>query len=123
MLIHLPPCFEAAAHAGDVFKSIVNEKSGRAETAVAMIAVDYDRLILIRTLQKILHVVIVQMNRARNMRLPIGTRIANIDKGNRSFIQLLLSIVNLHLGNLHASAPRYGSSSFKLETSCPHAIY
>src|SRR5688572_22083917 len=45
------------------------------------------------------------MNRSRNMRLPIGTGITNIDERTRPSIQLLLGIVNLDLGNLHASAP------------------
>src|SRR4030095_10920428 len=97
MLIHLPPCFEAAAHTRDVFEAVFNEVRGRAKTAVTVIAVDDDRGLFVGVLDKFLNIAIMEMQRAGYVRCAIRSRIANIDKDGRFLIQLLFRLMNLNL--------------------------
>src|SRR6266545_2950910 len=120
MLIHLPPRFEAATHARNVFESIVNQKRGCAETAVAVIAINNNRLILFRFLQKLLCVAVVQVKRPRNMRLAVRSGIANIDARTRSLIELRLGIMNLNLRDFHTGPLlTYSYFSIKPKLDCP----
>jgi len=61
-------------------KSIVNQKRGRAETAVAVIAVDKIAPHPFPFLKKLVHVAVVHVKRPRNMRLGERSGIANIDE-------------------------------------------
>src|SRR6266704_5053062 len=76
MLINLSPCFEAAAHARDVFEAVFNEVRGRAKTAVTVVAVDDDRGLFVGVLDKFLNIAIMEMQRA-------GYVAARYDPGSR----------------------------------------
>src|SRR5689334_19471838 len=52
MLEHLPPGFEASAHAGHVLESVLDQKRGSAQAAVAVIAVNDYAFIFVGVLQK-----------------------------------------------------------------------
>src|SRR5258708_32595490 len=80
VLIHRTPSFEPAAHARDVLKTVLDEKRGRTETAVAVVTIHHDRLLLVGVLQKLLHVGVIELNRAGNVRLAVGAGIANVDE-------------------------------------------
>src|SRR5439155_7485059 len=101
MLIHLPPCFEAAAHTRDVFEAVFNEVRGRAKTAVTVVAVDNDRGLFVGVLDKFLNIAIIEMQRAGYVRRAIRSGIANIDKDGRFLFQLLFRLMYLDLGNIY----------------------
>ena len=104
MSIDLTPCFETAAHAGDIFKTVLEKVGCGAETAVTVIAVNHDRLLFIRILNELLHIAVVQMQRSRNVRRLVRARIADIDEHGLIPIEPLFSFVNLYLWNLHISS-------------------
>ena len=64
MLVDLPPGFEAAAHAGDVFEAVFQKVSDGSKAAVAVVAVNDDFAVLVRAGDEFLHVTIVPMNRS-----------------------------------------------------------
>src|SRR6266508_3826885 len=120
MLVYLPPGFEAAAHTGDVFEAILEKKRRRPETTVTVVAVNHDWRFFVGVAKKFLHVAIVEVNRAVNMRVAIGTGIANIDEHTFVAIELLLSVMNLNLRNLHLRPLlAYSRSSIKPKPACP----
>jgi hypothetical protein len=73
MLIHLPPCLETAAHARSIGEAVVDEKGGRTQTAVSMIAIDNHLFGLIGALQEFLDVAVVQTDGPGNVRLFVRT--------------------------------------------------
>ena len=59
MIIDSTPCFETAAHAGDIFKTVLEKVGCGAETAVPVIAVNHYRIVFVRILNELLHVAVV----------------------------------------------------------------
>ena len=116
MLIQLPPPLETAAHADDVFKSILDQKRGRAETAVTVITINHNRFFLVGLLNEFLNVAIVQTNRAGDMRLAVRGRIANIDEQALFLIEPLSGVVNLYLRDIHTEAPRLTAVFYQART-------
>src|SRR4030095_6323532 len=119
MLIHRTPSFEPAAHARDVRKTVLDEKCGRAETAVAVITIHHHRLFLGGVLQKLLHVAVIELNRTGNVRLAVGAGITNIDEQTALLVELLFSLMNGYLGNFHSALLASCCRFIKLESSCP----
>jgi len=101
MSIDLTPCFEAAAHADNIFETVLEKVGCGAETAVTVIAVNHYRLFFVRILNELLHIAVVQMQRSRNVRCLVRARIADIDENRLVLIEALFGLVNLYLGNLH----------------------
>src|ERR671913_1776390 len=101
MSIDLTPCFETAAHAGDISKTVLEKVCCRAQTAVTMIAVNHHRLFFVRILNELLHIAVVQMQRSRNVRRLVRARIANIDEHRVFVIEPLFGLVNFYLWNFH----------------------
>src|SRR5215475_1137394 len=101
MLIHRSPSFKSAAHAHDVGKAVLNEKRRRAQTAVTVVTINHDVFVLVRLLHELLYVAVIQMDRSRNMRLPVRAGIANIDEQAPFLIESLFRFANLNLGNFH----------------------
>src|SRR5215470_5040413 len=97
MLIHLPPSFEAAAHAGDIFETIFDQERSRAQTAIAVVTIDDNGRLFIRILQKFLHIPVGQMHGSRNVGRAVGAWITNIDERACFAIQFLLCLMNLNL--------------------------
>ena len=102
MSIDLTPCFETAAHAGDILKTVLDQVGCGAETAVTVITIDHDRLLFVRILNELLHIAVVQMQRSWNVRRLVRARIANIDEHRVFLIEPLFGLVNLYLRNLHS---------------------
>ena len=100
MLIYLPPCFEAATHAGDVRKAIIPEISDRAKTTIAVVTINHQRLFLVRSAQELLHIAVMEMKRAWNVGRTVGIRIANIDKYSMLLVEPFLGFVNLDFRNV-----------------------
>src|SRR6185437_3077306 len=69
MLVHLPPCLETAAHARSMGEAVVDEKGGRTQTAIPMVAIDNHLFGFIGALQELLDVAVVQTDGPGNMRL------------------------------------------------------
>jgi len=74
MLVDLPPGFEAAAHAGDVFEAVFQKVSDGSKAAVAVAAAKDDFAVLIRACDEFLHVPVMQMNGSGNVRRPVADR-------------------------------------------------
>ena len=101
MFIHLPPGFEAAAHARDILETILYEIRRRPQAAVTVVAVDDDRRFFVRALNELLHVAVMQVQRAGDMCRKVRTGVPDIDESAGALIELLLSLVNLNLRDLH----------------------
>ena len=97
MLIHLPPGFEAAAHARNIPKAVFDEVSGGTKTAVAVIAVNHDRGLFVGILDKFLNIAIIKMHGARYVRGAVGSRIPNIDEDTLFLVEFFLGLVYLYL--------------------------
>lgn len=80
MLVHLAPGLKAAAHARYILEAVFNEVCCGAQAAVAVVAIDDHIGILIRILDELLHVSIVQVHRAGNVRRLIRTWITDVDE-------------------------------------------
>ena len=107
MLVHLPPRFEAAAHARDIFESAFHKVSDGAQTAVTAITVNNHFAILISAFDEFLHVPVVQMNGSGDVRCPVRTRVRYIHKHAIMPIELFLGLLNLNFQNLiHLYSPR-----------------
>src|ERR1043166_2314967 len=70
MLVNLPPRFEPATHARDVFEAVFQEISRSSQTTVPMIAINDQLAIFIRAFDEALHISVVEMKSAGNMRIP-----------------------------------------------------
>src|SRR4030095_3630174 len=97
MFIHLPPSFEAAAHACNILEAVFNEIGGRAKTAVAVIAVNDDRRFFVGILDKFLNIAIMKMPRAGYVGGVMGTRITDIDEDTLFLVEFCLGLVYLYL--------------------------
>ena len=111
MFIHLPPGFEAAAHACDVLEAVFNEVSGRAQTAVTVVALDDNRGLFVSVLDKLLNIAIMKMPGAGYVGRAIGTRITDIDEDTLFLVEFFLGLVYLYLLYVvHYLAPVYALS-------------
>src|SRR5919106_885904 len=99
MLVCPPPRFESAAHARHILETVFNEISRRSQTAVPVITVHDHWHLFVGILNKILNIAVVEMERAGNVRRTIRTRVANIDEHAFFFVELLLGLVYLDLGD------------------------
>ena len=97
MLIHLPPRFEAAAHARNILEAVFNEVGGRAKTAVTVVAINDDLGLFVSILDKILNIAVMKMQGTGYVGGVIGTRITNIDKDALFLVEFFLGLVYLYL--------------------------
>src|SRR5205814_9218036 len=91
-------------HAGDIFTSILDKIRRRSEAAVTMITVHDDVFILVGVLYKLLHVTVVQTNRAGNMRLLVRAGITDIDEETWFLVKFALCVLDWSMRDLHAPA-------------------